>query len=90
MEETFKQPSNPKRGWIRKESKVIRALLALPFLAAFYFAKLAMSLTVAEPWLASMLEKGIVTWDTGSAPIRNSFYGIKPLDELFVFPCSLC
>jgi hypothetical protein len=89
MEKISQQPFNPKQGWIQKESKIIRALLALPFLAAFYFAKTTMSVTKAEPWLASMLERGVVTWDTGSAPIRTSFYGIKPLDELYVFPFSL-
>jgi hypothetical protein len=89
MEKTSQQLFNPKQRWIQKESQIIRAFLALPFLATFYFTKTAMSLTVANPWLAPMLEKGVVTWDTGSAPIRTSFYGIKPLDELYVYPFSL-
>jgi hypothetical protein len=88
MEKTSQQPLNPKQGWVQKENKIIRALLALPFLAAFFFAKTIMSLTVAEPRLASMLDRGVVTWDTGSAPIRTSFYGVKPLDELYVFSPS--
>jgi hypothetical protein len=76
------QPFNPKQGESQKESRIRRALLALPFLGIFYFMKSAMDPTSVIPWLAPLLEKGTVSWNTGSAPIQFSFYNIKQVDDM--------
>jgi hypothetical protein len=77
-------PFNPNQGEGQKESKIKRALLALPFLGLFYIAKTSMDLTVSIPWVTQMLESGKIVWETGSVPVQYTFYKIKWLDDLYV------
>jgi hypothetical protein len=41
-----------------------------------------MAVAPVIPMLAPMVHDKTVTWDTGSAPIRTTFYGIQKLDEM--------
>ena len=59
-------------------------MLALPFLGIFYFVKTAMDITPLIPALINMVQKGIVNWHNGSAPILFTFYNIKSLDDMYV------
>jgi hypothetical protein len=77
-------PFNPEQGESHKESKIKRALLTLPFPVLFYLAKNAMDITGSLPWLGQMLESPHVTWETGSVPIRYTFYNVKWLDDMYV------
>jgi hypothetical protein len=77
-------PFNPKQGEGQKESKIERALLALPFLGLFYLAKNAMDASVSLLWVGQILCSGKVVWETGSSHIRCTFYNIKWLDDLYV------
>jgi len=76
------QPFNPTQGWSRKEGKMKRACLALPFLLVFFLALKAMDVTALMPIVAPMIRKGTVSWNTGSTSLREHFYNFKGLDDM--------
>ena len=83
---------NPSQGDAKMESKLKRALFALPFLGLAYFFKVIMDVTPMWPVLVGVMETGKVTWDTGSTPILSEFYHVKFLDELYyeILPSEYC
>jgi len=74
-------PFNPEQGVDKKERKLSRALKALPLLVICACAMKLMNPEPIEPQLISLYESGKITWDSGSAPIVTSFYGIPFLDK---------
>jgi 2-polyprenyl-6-methoxyphenol hydroxylase-like FAD-dependent oxidoreductase len=62
-------PFNQEQGFGKKESTLLRALLALPFLGLFALASTRMVADGAFPAIGKMLEQGAITWDGGSVPI---------------------
>jgi hypothetical protein len=75
-------PFNPSQGEAKMESKLKRALFALPFLGIAYLCKVVMDVTPVWAALEGAVKSGTVKWDTGSAPVLTEFYRIKPMDEL--------
>jgi hypothetical protein len=75
-------PFNPDQGECKQESKLRRAFQALPFLALFYVAAIFLNPARSIPWVTQLLQAGKVTWETGSTPIRSTFYNIKWLDHM--------
>ncbi|KAF2664645.1 FAD/NAD(P)-binding domain-containing protein [Microthyrium microscopicum] len=78
------QPFNPSQGWSRHESKLKRAVLALPFLAMFFLANKVMTVANVVPMLTPMIQDQAVTWNMTSMPLRTKFYNVKPLDDIWV------
>jgi hypothetical protein len=76
------QPFNPAQGWLKAESRTKRALLALPFFLTFFLAINAMDVSPVIPMLSPMLSNSTVAWDSGSVPLRTTFYNIKRLDDM--------
>ncbi|KAF9766742.1 hypothetical protein IL306_000815 [Fusarium sp. DS 682] len=76
-------PFNPTQGEDKKESKVKRALVALPLLGLFYLATRVLDVTESAPWALQMLETGKVSLDTHPVPIRRAFYNINWLDTFW-------
>ena len=70
------------QGWSRNESRIKRALIALPFLVTFALAKTVMDVTTVIPMLYPIIQNGTVFWNTGSTPLRTNFYDVKRLDDL--------
>lgn len=75
-------PYNPEQGIAKKESKLLRALLALPFLAILAIAVRQMDLSPALAGVERIIQSGEIVWDSGSLPVRNGLYGIPWLDNL--------
>jgi hypothetical protein len=75
-------PFNPTQGEDRKESKIKRALVALPMLGLFYLAKKVLDVNKPVPWLSQILETGKLSADTDPVPILQTFYNINWLDTL--------
>jgi hypothetical protein len=75
-------PFNPTQGEGKKESKVKRALVALPLLGLFYLAARVLDVGGSIPLALQMLETGKVSVDTHPVPIRKAFYNIKCFDTL--------
>ncbi|KAJ9417961.1 hypothetical protein QL093DRAFT_2565917 [Fusarium oxysporum] len=57
-------PFNPTQGEDKKESKIERALVALPMLGLFYLARRVLDVNKSVPWLLQMLETGKVSANT--------------------------
>ena len=79
-------PFNPEQGLSKEESKIKRFALALPFLGIAYLAYVHIqqkSFHDILPTLADAVQNGTIQWDTGSVPIRESFYGVKAVDDLW-------
>jgi hypothetical protein len=76
-------PFNPEQGLAKRESKLLRALLALPFLAILFVAVRRMDLGPALGALERMIQKGDIVWDSGSLQVQDAFYGVKWLDDLW-------
>ena len=79
---TGTRPFNPSFGVGMKESKLKRALLALPLLALVYVASATMDDTISLPWAEEQVKNGTVVFDGNPIPLRLSFYYIKGLDYL--------
>ncbi|KAH7207801.1 uncharacterized protein BKA55DRAFT_586548 [Fusarium redolens] len=77
-------PFNPTQGEDKKESKIKRALVALPMLGLFYLARRVLDVNKAVPWQLQMLETGRISADTDPVPIQQAFYNINWLDTLWV------
>ena len=76
-------PFNPEQGVGKKESILWRMFLALPFLGLSYLALTLMDPTAAFPGVGKVLQSGTISWDGGSIPVRESFYHVKFLDDLW-------
>lgn len=81
---TSYMPFNPQQGEGYKESRLKRALLALPIWVMFYLASIVMDLTASMSFAVDRLKSGRVAWGNESVPLRESFYHIEWLDELLV------
>lgn len=76
-------PFNPEQGVGKKESVLFRAFIALPFLGLVALALTRMDASAAFPAVGRILQSGSITWNGGSVPVRNTFYHIKWLDDLW-------
>ena len=76
-------PFNPEQGVGKKESLLLRALLALPFLGLVALAVNCMVADGAFPAVGKIIKEGSITWDGGSVPVLSTFYHIKWLDDLW-------
>jgi len=65
------------------ESKLVRALKAIPLLVICVYAKKLMNPDPIAGQLKSVYESGQITWNGGSAPVVSSFYGIPFLDGIW-------
>ncbi len=74
-------PFNPAQGFSRNETRLGRALRALPLLLILALALVTLDATVAFPWAEAVLERGVVV-EAGSVPIRRTFYHVQWLDDL--------
>jgi len=74
-------PSKIKAG--TKESVLYRAFIALPFIALIAFALNRMTAEAAFEEVEEIIRSGVIKWDGGSFPVRESFYGIKWLDDIW-------
>ena len=77
------QPFNPSQGMGHEESKLKRALLALPFLVMSVIALNALDLTEVLPGMAASVVKGVAEIQGSSYPIMQTFYHIKGIDDLY-------
>lgn len=78
-------PWNPETGVGKHESKLLRALYALPILLVLYGASQTMGVTVqrAIPVLVKARETGEVALGNGDvASLWSKFFGIKGLDDI--------
>lgn len=73
-------PFNPAQGVGKKESVLKRAVIALPFLFLFYFAKNLMDPAPLIPWATSILEHKTVAWS--DTPLPTRFYPVEWLNGL--------
>ncbi|RDI87660.1 hypothetical protein Vi05172_g2254 [Venturia inaequalis] len=78
------QSFNPTQGWSKDESRIKRALLALPFLVTFLLALKIMDVTAITPMLSPMIANSTVSWDTGSTPLRQTLFNVKFIDDSWV------
>jgi len=76
--------SNPETGVVKKEQKWVRALYALPILAAVYGAQKTMGVTVdiLIPMLRASSVGGKIDLGSGIVvPLYKQYFGIKGLDR---------
>ena len=66
-------PSEPSQGDGRRESKLLRALVALPLLATAALGLHLLNPTPMFPWVGEIIESGVLPW--GGIPSKKSFYG---------------
>ena len=76
------EPYNPNHGFGRKESKLKRALLALPFMVLAVVMLNALDLSEILPRFEEMSKGGVVQVDGASVPIIQTFYHVKAVDDL--------
>lgn len=79
---TGTRPFNPSFGVGRKESRLKRALLALPLLSLVYIASATMDASISMPWVENQLRNGTVVFDGNAITLRQSFYHVGLLDYL--------
>ncbi|SPQ25384.1 76920dad-2e05-476e-8657-376aa0d4bde4 [Thermothielavioides terrestris] len=89
---TGTRPFNPTQGEGLQESKLKRALFALPLLSLCFVAMFVMNATPALDWAYPLRDSGKFDLGSGSVPILRSFYGIRGFDDFvalintFFFP----
>jgi hypothetical protein len=79
-------PFNPELGLTNLESKLKRMLLALPFLGLTVLAVQHIHLDLVKqlrPFTAEILKAGKIEWDSSSIDIRETFYHIKFVDDIW-------
>jgi len=79
-------PFNPELGLTNLESKLKRMLLALPFLGLTVLAVQHIHLDLVKqlrPFTAEILKAGKIEWDSSSIDIRETFYHIKFIDDIW-------
>ncbi|KAL2165007.1 hypothetical protein VTH06DRAFT_303 [Thermothelomyces fergusii] len=86
-------PFNPTQGDGLRESRLKRALFALPLLALAFVASWVMNPEAAGPWAAALRDSGVFKLPSGDAvPILRSFYRLPAFDDFialvntFFFP----
>lgn len=79
---TSTMPYNKEVGIGLAESPLRRAMFALPLIGLFALAATKLDPSNAVPEFISIIESGKINWDSGVQAVFNSFYGVKPLDEL--------
>lgn len=67
-------------------SKVLRALLGLPFLGLGFFCFRLFDNTKTLEYLSPVLDSGNIEWDGGSIRILERFHYLKFWDEVFRGP----
>lgn len=82
-------PFNPTQGQGMRESKIKRALIALPLIGLSYLAEVVLDIKKVLPWLFQALDTGSITLDTKSIPIRRICYNINWLDNWWVLPSNV-
>lgn len=89
---TGTKPFNPSQGDGMQESKIRRALLALPLLGLAFAALFVMDLGPSIDWARNLRDSGVLQLQGSSVPIVRSFYGIQGFDNFvalvngFFFP----
>jgi hypothetical protein len=76
-------PFNPEQGVDKAESRLFRAFWALPFLILSVIAAQHMDPSVIAVGLESVITKGTIEWNSGSAPVVEKFYGVDILDTIW-------
>jgi hypothetical protein len=85
-----KEPFNPAQGYGSKESKLRRALSALPFLMLVFAKLMVLDTNFLLPWAEEILENGAVEVGGEPVPIMRTFHRVKGVDDLSAEPqpCS--
>jgi hypothetical protein len=74
-------PFNPTQGTGKKESRLLRALWALPILAMLALATKVMDPTASMQGIVDIIKAGKITWNGGEVTVIKSFYGIQAVDD---------
>ncbi|GAB1319710.1 FAD NAD(P)-binding domain protein [Madurella fahalii] len=78
---TGTQPFNPSQGDGMHESKIRRALVAMPLLALAFGALFVMDVSPSIAWAKNLRDSGVLQLQGSSVPIVRSFYGVQGFDE---------
>jgi hypothetical protein len=76
------RPFNPSQGYGKHESRLHRAVWALPILLLSPLATQMLDVAGSVKWAEAVRDSGHLTLSNVSIPLVRTFYGIKPVDDL--------